>query len=273
MILALLAAPVALADPVASPPFSGFRTEVPGVGESVGTRLAFVEDPDGPWIIEDTLRVAGARGHWWGAVEVAGTGGASDLWTGAGLGNVGLEGGGRFGTEVPWALGVRGVLPLGGLVSGAIPIATNAPVSAAGPVSWWGTVPSATVPEEAIAVEAEGAIGRTLWRVETGYQSPAWAGNRGAGPLVDVDVSLATVQPLVPGWWLVVEGEVLNQPGAVYTRALVRADVGRGWTADAGVDLPLLAIIQDPSLHLVAAVRRRWGRSVEAARTSGVAPR
>lgn len=228
---------------------TGFRTMLVTGPGAVQTRVALVQDLDGAFISEGTLR-AQVGSRWVSlAAEVAGTAAASGIWSGAGLGNVVIDGRVVFGGRTTYALGLRGAVPTGG---GS---------RAVGGVSWWGTVPAATVRTAGLAIAFEGASGSIVWHVETGLQTEDWWPAGGGAGLVGViafDTSLATVQPLGAGWSLVGELEVVLAPSPLHVRALARRDLGGGWTIDAGLNVPVVSMFVDPTVQVIAGLRHEW---------------
>lgn len=218
---------------------TGFRTLLPA-GNTATARVALVVDPTGPFIFEGTTRLqAGFR---WASIaaEVAGTAGASELWSGAGFGNVLLDARFLFGGKVTLAVGVRGTLPAAGWTQ---------------PVAWWGTVPQATVPTYGFALATEGAVERWVWHIHVGGRTDAWWAYSYTFDIFDLDTSVATVQPIAGRWSLVAEAELLsNRQTPLHLRALARRDLGRGWTFDAGLALPLVAFLQDPTLQVLGSL-------------------
>lgn len=222
-----------------------FRAAIPAGGGAATTRVALVEDFDGPFIGEVTVRGQYAWRHFGVAVELAGTGGVSPLWASAGLGNLVLDARWIFGGRSTHALGLRGTFGVG---------ARGAPLEN---VAWWGTVPEATVPSTGVALAYEGAAGRWVWHARAGFRSyPYW----GAGYLtdsLDVGVLVGTVQPVAERWAVVAEGEVALSASPFHLRALARRDLGAGWTADVGLAVPLPAMLGDPTLQVIGRIDRR----------------
>lgn len=265
--ISLLLAALALADdplplPELRPRITGkaerldttaFRTFTPaGAAEagarkalvtSVTSRIALVEDFDGPFIGELTLRGQLAWHSFGLGVEVAGTAGASTIWSGAGIGNTILDFRGFFGRGSTHALGIRGTLPTGDWHTPA------------GTVGWWGTVPRAIVPTLGAALAYEGALPRWVWHVHVGFD---WRGYFTDYTGLDADVSIATIQPFALRWFIVGEVELLNGPSPLHVRALVRHEFQSAWTADVGVAAPVIAMIVDPTLQVLVSVRRTW---------------
>jgi hypothetical protein len=222
---------------------TAYRTSLPA-GNSVSTRVAFVEDPGGPFIFEATTHVqAGFR---WASIaaEVAGTAGASDRWSGSRFGNVVLDARFLFGGTVTAAVGLRGTVPLG------------RSDGANGAAAWWGTVPQATVPTTGLALAWEVASERWVWHGHLGGRADPWWANMYVFGIFDLDTSLATIQPVGARWSLVGEAELLNNAQTpLHLRALARRDLGRAWTVDAGLALPVVAFLQDPTLQVIGSLR------------------
>lgn len=243
--------PVSAAPPLALPPpqpplvihgntrngFTGFRLQVPAGPALAGARLALVADLDGPLIAELTLR-GQASWTWFGvAVETAGVGGLSDIWSSASLGNTRVEAAALFGPpHVTHALGVQVTLPTG-LVGGA---------------DYWGTVESATIGTFGLALVMNGTAGRWGWHIRAGlYDSWSLA-------LVDGAVTVATAQPFGEGLWIVGEVEVVWAQNPVHVRALLRHDVGDGWRVDGGIALPFPGMATDPSIQALGQIYRTF---------------
>ena len=73
----------------------------------------------------------------------------------------------------------------------------------------------------------------------------------------DVNVLIATVQPVAERWDLVFELEDTIAPSPIHVRGLARRDLGGGWSADVGLAVPLTGMILDPSLHVLGQIDRR----------------
>lgn len=226
---------------------AGFRTSVPAADAAASTRLAFVEDFDGAAIGELTLRGQYAWQSFGLSVEMAGTAGASDRWSGAGLGNTVFDARALVGRGATHAIGLRVVAPTGGRDG------------AHGNVAWWGTVPNATVPMWGFSVAYGGAIERWVWHVHTGLRiSDVSSGLGFAGDLLDAAASFATAQPIAARWELVGEIEAVFSPSPVHVRVLARHDFGHGWEVDAGLAVPAAVFFADPTLQILGRVERRW---------------
>lgn len=225
---------------------SAWRTVLPGKGADVGTRIVFVQDFDGPTIGELTLRGHVGWQSFGMAVEIAGTAGVSDRWSGAGLGNTVLDVRGLFGRGSTHAIGLRGTF------------ATGTRGGPAGPVSWWGSVPQAVVPTWSVALAYEGSTARWAWHLHVGMRSDAWWAYSYTFEIWDLAASVATVQPIGAGWSLVAEAEVLASVSPFHVRALARRGLGHGFWVDAGLAVPVLGMIEDPSLQIIGKVERRW---------------
>lgn len=185
--------------------------------------------------------------RWFGiAAEVAGTAGASDTWSSAGAGNAVLDLRVLFGGTVTNALGVRVALPVGERFG---PL---------GPVSWWGTVPSATVPAAGLALAWEGATPRWVWHVQAGLRGGDSYSTAFEVQPLDLQANVATVQPVGGAWSAVVELELLIEQSPVHVRGLARAELGHGWTADVGLAVPFAVFFDDPTLQVLGAARRSW---------------
>ncbi len=225
---------------------TAFRAYLASDGGGVGTRIALVQDFDGPTIGEITL-----RGHyaWYSfslAVETAATAGASPLWSGAGFGNTVIDVRGVFGRGSTHAIGLRGTFATGD---------RRGPL---GPIAWWGTVPLATVPSNGLALAYDGAAPRWVWHVHAGLHFDPFYAYAYVLGVFDVNVLIATVQPVAERWDLVFELEGTIAPSPIHVRGLARRDLGDGWTADVGLAVPLTGMILDPSLQVLGQIDRRW---------------
>lgn len=228
--------------PSASPPVPvAFRLTPATDGVGFTSRLALVHDPDGLFITELTLRAdAGWR---WGSVaaELAGTAARSWDRRSAGLGNLVLDARIRYADgSVANAVGLRG----------SVAVADRS--YASGPVGWWGTVPAATVPTNGIALAADGSGGRWLYHAHLGVKSDPFTAGMMGGTL-DFGAGVGTVQPVLPGWSVVGEAELLSTGG--HLRALVRRRLWGGGAADLGLAAPLPGLVTDPTLQVLMAVR------------------
>ena len=221
---------------------AAFRTLMPAGGHAFGSRLALVKDLDGPTIGELTLRGQLAWRSFSVSVEVAGTAAGSELWTGVGLGNTVVDIRGILGRKVTHTLGIQLSLATGYLQG-----------TPEGAVAWWGTVGAATVPNNAIALAYEGATARWVWHIHAGPDFSSWDYT-----FVDAGTSVATVQPVAPGWSVVAEGELLYDPSPLHLRGLVRRELGAGWSADLGLALPIVEFVAEPSLQVLGQVQRHW---------------
>ncbi|MES2642023.1 MAG: hypothetical protein V4850_21240 [Myxococcota bacterium] len=225
---------------------TAFRTAIPAGPVSVSTRVALVQDFDGATIGELTLRGRLAWRYFGLAVEVAGTAAASDVWSGAGLGNTFVDARGIFGGPVAThALGLRGSIPTG--IRG----------DPHGAIAWWGTVPEATVPTSGVAIAYDGVTERFAWHAHAGLHVGGWDFGYTNG-LFDLGASFATVQPIALHWNVVIEVEALYSLSPLHLRALARHDFGHGWEVDAGLAVPVAVFFVDPTLQVLARVERRW---------------
>lgn len=225
---------------------SAFRANLAAGPAAASSRVALVQDLDGPFLGELTLRGHVAWQAFALSVEVAGTAGASEVWSSVGLGNTVLDARILFGRGSTHAIGLRGTFPTGDRLE---PL---------GPVAWWGTVPQATVPTTGLALAYEGATRRWVWHVRAGLRTdPFWATAYTEG-IFDVGALLATVQPVAERWEVVAEVEALTGPSPLHVRALARQDLGRGWTVDAGLAVPVVAFVVDPSVQAIGRLERRW---------------
>lgn len=225
---------------------AAFRTVFPAGPPAATTRVALVQDLDGPFIGELTLRGQVASRRFSASVEIAGTAAASGAWSGAGLGNTVVDLRGLFGGQVTHALGLRAILPSGDRQGPR------------GAVGWWGTVPAATVPSYAFALAYEGATPRAAWHAHVGLRSdPFWA-YAYFPTIFDLGASVATVQPFGPSWSAVGELELLASQTPIHVRGLARRALGPHASVDVGLALPLVAMLQDPSIQLIGAARASW---------------
>lgn len=220
---------------------AAFRAHLPADGPAVSSRLALVQDFDGPSIGELTVRVQQGWHSFAVAAEIAGTAGASPLWSSAGLGNLALDARVLFGRGATHALGLRVLLPVG---------ARGAP---RGPVHWWGTVPDATVPTGGAAIAYELAARRVVAHVHVGFKTPG-----SLGPIPDLSLAVATIQPVAPRWEIVAEMEALTGESPLHARALARHTFAEAWTVDAGLAVPVVPMFADPTLQVIGRLERRW---------------
>ncbi len=228
-------------------PFAGYRLQLPAGPASVSFRLALVESFDGVFIGEVTLR--GQKSWaWFGlAAEVSGVAGASDIWSAAGLGNTRIDLAALFGpARATHALGLQ------------VTLASGDWRRPDGAVSFWGTVRRATVPTNGVAIAWSATTGRFAWHLHAGLRGDGFYTYDFSGGVFDLAASAATVQPLGAGWSAVGELEVLTDPSPLHLRALVRRDLGQGWTADLGLAVPFPGMIVDPSVQVLGQVYRRF---------------
>lgn len=219
-----------------------FRLSLGAGGHAASVRLAGVLDPTGPEIAELGWRGQLAWRHFGLSLEGAAGLAASESWSDAGLGNASLELYWIFGGRSTHTLGVRGLIDPVGRWS-----------EPSGPIGWWGTVPTAMVPERGVALVYAGSVPRWVWRVELGYGD----GSLGYGlPLAGAAV--ATVQPVAGAWSAVLEAEARLEPSPLHVRTLARAELRPGLELDVGPAFPLLAMAADPTLQLVAQLRGHW---------------
>lgn len=234
---------------VANPrlPFAGFRTQIPSGPESVSSRLAWVTDFDGATIGELTLR-GQAAWNWFGlSAEVAMAAGASDRWGAAGLGNTRIDAALLVGPKrATHAIGLQLTVPTG-----------DWPRSD-GPLTFWGTVPDATTPTTAVSLAWTGATAQVGWHLHAGLRGSSFWGLGATAQLIDVAASLATVRPVAPRWFFVGEVELTNSQSWLHLRALARHELKPGWNVDAGVAVPLPAMLVDPTLQVVGQLQRSF---------------
>lgn len=222
---------------------SGFRAVTTVGAPRASTRVAFVQDFDGPSIGELTLRGQAGWRHFGLSVETVVTAGVSPRWAGAGFGNTVLDLRWILGRGSTHALGLRGTL------------ATGMRDGAHGAVAWWGTVPQATLPTNGVAVAYEGATERVVWHLHAGLRWGEYY--RLGGDMLDLGVLVATVQPITSAVSIVGEGELSAAQSPGHLRALARVGLGNSWTVDAGINLPIPAMISDPTLQVIARVEWR----------------
>jgi hypothetical protein len=189
-----------------------------------------------------TVRAQAASRSFGAAVEIAGVAGVSDVWRGAGLGNVVVDVRGIWGDSGTFTLGLRGTLPAGDRGG------------AHGAVGYWGSVPAATVPMWGLSLVTGGAAGRWVWDLHAGVHLDRFRLVAYADGILDLGFSLATVRPLGRGWDGIVEAELIVGQSPIHLRALVRRRVGPG-SFDIGLALPVLAMFLDPTLQIIANVR------------------
>lgn len=218
--------------------FHGFRAQVPAGPPAVGTRIALVQDFNGAFVGELTLR-GQSSWRWFGmAAEVVGAAAGSELWSGAGLGNTKIDLAFLFGPpRATHALGLQITAP---------------PMVA--PVTFWGTVSDATIFTAGLALAWNGTRGRFGWHIHAGLRSQQYFAYDYSEYVKDIAASLATVQPVAAGWFIVGEVEALNSPSPFHARALARHDFGGGWTVDAGFATPFPAVLVDPTLQIIGQI-------------------
>lgn len=152
------------------------------------------------------------------------------------MGNASLELHGIFGGRSTHTLGLKG--QLGSLARLDDP---------RGLIGWWGSVPSAMVPQKSVALVYAGGLARWVWKFEFGL------GGSVLEPFPFVAAGgFATVQPLGGGWSVVGELEARYEASPVHARLLARKDLGRHLRLDVGVAVPFLAVGDDPTLQVVA---------------------
>lgn len=217
---------------------AGYRVFLPA-GTGVGSRLAFVYDDDGPEFGEATVEATAQWRVLAVHVELAGIVGASELWRGAGLGNAVLDLRVVVGGTTRQAFGVRGTIPV-------------APESG---VAWWGTVPAATVPTSGIVLAYELARGPVVLHVHTGLR---FRDSLGAFEELDLGFGVAGEKQLLGPLWGVGEVELLLDESPAHLRALARLRPGAGVDFDLGLAMAPIAMANDATLQVVAAVRKRW---------------
>ncbi|GDX79411.1 hypothetical protein LBMAG42_12220 [Deltaproteobacteria bacterium] len=228
-------------------PFAGYRLQLPAGPASVSSRLALVEGFDGIFIGELTVR--GQKSWaWFGmAAEVSGAAGVSDIWGAAGLGNTRIDLAALFGPAgTTHALGLQ------------VTLASGAWDRPDGQLSFWGTVPNATVPTFGAALAWSATRGTFAWHLHAGFRSQSYYAIDYSNGIFDLAASAATVQPLGKGWFGVGELELLTGPSPVHLRILVRRDLGHGWQADGGLALPFPGMVTDPSIQALGQIYRTF---------------
>lgn len=177
-----------------------------------------------------------------GALEASAGVAASELWSDAGVGNVSLEIHWVFGGRSTHTVGLRGQLELADRWD-----------DPPGPITWWGPVPVAMVPQRAMTLAYAGSVAAWVWMFEVGL---------GDGPLVwalpSVVAGLATVQPTGGGWSVVGELEARLEPSPVHARVLMRKALNPRLGLDVGVAIPVVGMVEDPTLQVVAQLQGRW---------------
>ena len=89
-----------------------------------------------------------------------------------------------------------------------------------------------------------------------GLQTDPWWANMYVFSVFDLNTSLATIQPVGDTWFVVAEAELLNNAQTpLHLRGLARRDLGEGWTVDAGLALPIVAFVHDPTLQVIGGLR------------------
>lgn len=230
--------------PYARQAFSAFRLQLPTGRPDVALRLAGVVDPIGTNFGEATLRVQGGWTWFALAAELPAAAGVAEGWSDAGLGNLKVNAEVVFGpADSTHTLGLQGVLSLGRVGGGH-------------PVSFWGTVPEATLPASGAAVVYAGTAAGVAWRLQTGLRSRTLASSSLYS--LDVDAMVGFVRPLGLGWSVVGEAEGMYAPVPFYLRGLARLEPGAGWRADLGVALPFPTLLQAPSLQVIGQVGHRF---------------
>lgn len=230
-------------------PCEGFRVTTVAAGRSAYSRLALVEDFDGAFYQELTLGGQSWAGRFGLAAELAATSGFSDRWLGYGLGNLVLDA--RFLVDKTrrHALGLRLHVPAGALAHPDQP------------VTWWGTVPEATVESAGVALAYEGSVARFTWALRLGGRGSGFYARGYTVEILDAAVGLATAQPVGGPWQVVGEVEAMSAPSPVHLRALARyaqPGVGARWTLDAGLSLPVVTVWSDPTLQVIAGARHTF---------------
>lgn len=221
---------------------TAYRVGLGAGGHRAAVRLAGVADPTGPEIGEITIRGQLAWRHFGMALEASAGAAASELWSDAGVGNVSLEVHWVFGGRSTHTLGLRGQLDL-----------ADRRDDPRGPIAWWGTVPVAMVPQRALTLAYAGSVAAWVWKFEVGLGDGqlGWA-------LPSVVAGLATVQPTGGGWSVVGELEARLEPSPLHARVLMRKALNPCLGLDVGVAIPLVGMVEDPTLQVVAQLQGRW---------------
>lgn len=223
----------------------GFRVDMDGDRTAFQTRLGLVQDLDGAFFAETTVRGQLAWRRLGFSGEVVATGGTSNVWSGAGIGNVRLAFDVRFGRRDTHGLGLVGTLPVGNWLRGENDW-----------VGWWGTVPRATLPTTGLSLFYAVSSGEWVWRIDLGVERVLGFTLLGIGPFASTAV--VWVHPVSDGWSLVAEAELYVWRDPLQLRVLARKALPRGWAVDVGTAIPVPAIVLDPTVQLVGQLQRAW---------------
>lgn len=225
--------------------YSGFRLQLPAGRPALSARLALVADPIGLGIGELTLR---AQAGWtWFALDVESVVAAAvaDDWSRKGLGNTKINAAFVFGPAgATHALGLQVTVP-------------RPEYADADTLSFWGSVPEATVSFGGAAIAYTGTSGAFGWHLQAGIR-PYPLVNRAALSVVDLEAMIAWQRPLAPGWDLVGEAEIAWSASPFQLRVLARGTPGRGTFADIGLVVPIPSIVTAPSVQVVSQVGHRF---------------
>jgi len=225
--------------------FSGFRLQLPAGRPALSARLALVADPIGLGIGELTLR--GQAGWTWFALdaELVVAGAVADDWSRKGLGNARFNAAIVFGpAEVTNTLGLQVTVP-------------RPAFEGSDTISFWGTVPEATIGAPGASIVYSGTTGALGWHLQAGLRD-ARAGNSAAFTPIDLEAMIAYEAPLAPGWALVGEAEAAMTASPFQLRVLARGTPGPGWLADVGLVAPIPSIFTAPSVQVVSQVGHRF---------------
>lgn len=221
---------------------AGFRVDIDGDRTAVQSRLALVKDLDGAFFAEETLRSQLAWRRLGFSAELVATGGVSEVWSGAGLGNARVAFDIRFGRRDTHAIGLVGTLPVGGWTRGSSP-----------DVAWWGTVPRATITTGGFSLFYAGSSGNWVWHIRFGVDPNfSYAGR------LDLAAGVAWVQPIAPKWSIVSEAELFFWPDPLQLRVLARHEFDQHWTLDVGMAAPIPAIFRDPTIQVLTQFQHVW---------------
>jgi len=125
-------------------------------------------------------------------------------------------------------------------------------------VSWWGTVPDATVPTASVALFWAMSPGAWCVRLHAGLRTDSYWAWAYYSTIFDLGLAVAGVVPLREGWGLVLEGELLWGPSPGHVRVLARRPLPEAWTLDFGVAMPIPALWRDPTAQLLVQLDRRF---------------
>ncbi|MFN7145674.1 MAG: hypothetical protein ACK4YP_17995, partial [Myxococcota bacterium] len=107
-----------------------------------------------------------------------------------------------------------------------------------------------------VAIAYEGATERFVWHVHAGLRWGTWWFF--GGEMIDAAASLATIQPVAERWAVVAEAELVSTESPLHVRALARHTFAEAWTVDAGLAIPVVPMLTDPTLQVIGRLERRW---------------